>query len=281
MVMSDRSDMASNLEARGLTLKYDRAAIVTDLNLEIVPGETTILLGANGSGKSTLLQGLARLLKPHRGAVYLNGKDISRQPTRQVAQQLGILPQSPVAPEGLTVRELVSRGRYPHQGWLQGQSAEDERCIEAALVETGMAELAHRPLDRLSGGQRQRAWIAMAIAQDTDILLLDEPTSYLDLAHQIEVLDLLWHLNHNRNRTIVMVLHDLNLASRYGDRLLVLCQGRIIANGSPEAVMTEEIVRQAFDLDCRIVPDPVVGTPLCVPLSGVGQRHSQPLSEKI
>jgi iron complex transport system ATP-binding protein len=255
------------LTTRQLTLAYDRATVIRDLNLEIPAHQITVLVGANGCGKSTLLKGLARLLKPSSGAVYLDGTAIAKLPTKTVAQQLGMLPQSPMAPEGLTVRELIAQGRYPHQSWLQQWSAEDERFVEDALSMTDMAEFGDRPLDSLSGGQRQRAWIAMALAQHTEILLLDEPTTFLDLAHQIEVLDLLHELNQAQGRTIVMVLHDLNQACRYADHLVMMRQGTIFAQGAPVEVMTEDRVREVFGLESRIVTDPVSGTPLCIPIS--------------
>lgn len=262
----------SNLTTRKLTLAYDGACVISELNLAIPAGQITVLVGANGCGKSTLLRGLARLLKPHSGTVYLDGKSIFKLSTKEVAKHLGILPQGPVAPEGLTVRELVAQGRYPHQGWLQQWSQEDERITNQALVITDMVDLANRPLENLSGGQRQRAWIAMALAQDTQILLLDEPTTFLDLAHQIEVLDLLYDLNQSQGRTIIMVLHDLNHACRYADYLVAIATGRIVASGKPDEVMTEEMIRQLFMLECRIVKDPVAGTPMCIP---VGRKKSQ------
>lgn len=259
--------MNTALTTCGLTLAYDRATIIQDLNVDIPSHQITVLVGANGCGKSTLLKGLARLLKPQRGMVYLDGVAISQRSTKDVAQRLGILPQGPVAPEGLTVRELVAQGRYPHQTWLQQWSHADDWFVAQALEITGMTELGDRPLDSLSGGQRQRAWIAMALAQNTDILLLDEPTTFLDLAHQIDVLDLLYHLNQRQGRTIVMVLHDLNQACRYADYLVALRQGRIYAQGAPAEVMTEQMVREVFGLESRIVLDPVAGTPMCLPIS--------------
>jgi iron complex transport system ATP-binding protein len=237
-----------------------------NLDLAIPAGKITTLVGPNGCGKSTLLRGLARLLTPRAGSVYLDGADIFKLSTKAVAKRLGILPQGPVAPEGLTVRDLVAQGRYPYQNWLQQWSKEDERLVEQALATTGMTALADRPLDTLSGGQRQRAWIAMALAQDTEILLLDEPTTFLDLAHQVEVLDLLYELNQTEGRTIVMVLHDLNQACRYADYLVAVSEGQVWAEGLPAQVMTEAMVREVFGLECRIVTDPVAGTPMCVPL---------------
>jgi iron complex transport system ATP-binding protein len=259
--------METALTTRKLTLSYDRATIIQDLNLAIPAHQITALVGPNGCGKSTLLKGLARLLKPQSGVVYLNRTSIFQLPTKEVAKQLGMLPQSPIAPEGLTVRELVAQGRYPHQSWFQQWSKEDEQFTERALQITGMTELGDRPLDSLSGGQRQRAWIAMALAQNTEILLLDEPTTFLDLAHQIEVLDLLYDLNQTQNRTIVMVLHDLNQACRYADYLVVMWKGHLYAQGTPDSIMTEAMVSEVFGLESRIVPDPITGTPMCVPVS--------------
>ncbi|PIG95215.1 ABC transporter ATP-binding protein [Gloeocapsopsis sp. IPPAS B-1203] len=265
--MTLKASSPNRLSTQRLTLAYDKAAIIKNLDLAIPKGKMTALVGANGCGKSTLLRGLARLLKPRSGAVYLDAKDVFKLSTKQVAKQLGILSQSPVAPEGLTVKDLVACGRYPYQSWLQQWSPEDERLVELALATTAMTEFAERELDTLSGGQRQRAWIAMALAQDTEILLLDEPTTFLDLAHQIEVLDLLQELNHLQGRTLVMVLHDLNQACRYVDYLVALKQGGIYAHGTPQEVMTEEVVREVFGLDSRIIADPVAGTPMCIPLS--------------
>jgi iron complex transport system ATP-binding protein len=254
------------LTTRKLTLAYDGACVISDLNLVIPAGKITVLVGANGCGKSTLLRGLARLLKPRTGTVYLDSKSIFQLSTKEVAKQLGILPQSPVAPEGLTVRELVAQGRYPYQGWLQQWSQEDERITQQALITTDLVNLANRSLETLSGGQRQRAWIAMVLAQNTEILLLDEPTTFLDLAHQVEVLDLLYDLNQTQGRTIVMVLHDLNQACRYADYLVAIASGRIYAQGTPAEIMTEEMIQQVFMLECRIITDPVVGTPMCIPI---------------
>lgn len=259
--------MDTALITRKLTLAYDQATIIKDLNVEIPAHQITALVGPNGCGKSTLLKGLSRLLKPQTGAVYLEGTAIAKLSTKDVAKRLGMLPQSPVAPEGLTVRELVAQGRYPHQTWFQQWSKEDEQLTEQALATTGMVELGDRPLDSLSGGQRQRAWIAMALAQNTDMLLLDEPTTFLDLAHQIEVLDLLYDLNQTQGRTVVMVLHDLNQACRYADYLVVMRQGYIYAQGAPAEVMTEAMVKEVFGLESRIVPDPVAGTLMCIPIS--------------
>ena len=255
------------LTTRKLTLAYDGNTVIQGLDLAIPQGKITTLVGPNGCGKSTLLRGLARLLKPQGGTVYLAGEAIAHLPSKALARRLGILPQSPSAPEGLTVRELVAQGRYPYQNWLQQWSREDELKVEAAIATTHLEGFANRPLDTLSGGQRQRAWIAMALAQDTDTLLLDAPTTYLDVAHQIEVLDLLYHLNQSAHRTIVMVLHDLNIAGRYSHHLIALRQGQVMAQGTPAEVITESLVKQVFDLDSRIITDPVSGTPLCIPIS--------------
>jgi iron complex transport system ATP-binding protein len=265
------------LEARQLTLAYDRAEILKDLDLAIPAGQITSLVGRNGCGKSTLLRALARLLKPRGGAVYLDDRSIFNMSTREVSRHLGILPQGPTAPEGLTVRELVAQGRYPHQGWFQQWSKEDERLVEQSLASTGMAELADRPLDALSGGQRQRAWIAMVLAQGTEILLLDEPTTYLDMAHQVDVLDLLYELNQNEGRTIVMVLHDLNMACRYSHQLVAVQDGKVFAQGAPSDVVTVEMVRTVFGMDCCILKDPVAGTPLCIP-AGYHRSPHKPVS---
>lgn len=257
------------LHAEKLSLAYEGVSIIEQLNLEAPAGRITALVGPNGCGKSTLLRGLARLLKPKGGMVYLDGKAIHSLPTKQVAQQIGLLPQSPVAPAGLTVYELVAQGRYPHQSWFQQWSAEDSRYTQEALEITNLTHMADRPLDTLSGGQRQRAWIAMALAQETEILLLDEPTTFLDLAYQLEVLDLLHELN-ERGRTIIMVLHDLNQACRYADHVVAMRSGTIMAQGTPADVMTPELLKEVFQLNCQIVTDPISGTPLCVP---IGRKH--------
>jgi iron complex transport system ATP-binding protein len=228
-------------------------------------------VGANASGKSTLLRGLARLLRPAGGAVHLDGRDLHRLPTKEVARRIGLLPQSPVTPDGVTVADLVARGRHPHQRWFSQWSSADEAAITAALHATRCTDLARRPVDELSGGQRQRVWIAMALAQDTPILLLDEPTTYLDLAHQVEVLELLAELNETRGRTMVLVLHDLNQACRYGHHLVAMRDGRIVAEGPPGYVVTERMVHDVFGLATTILTDPVAGTPLVVP---IGMRHA-------
>ncbi len=265
MTQKDKNTL-NRLKTKQLSLGYDGKAIVANLNVTIPTEKITVLVGANGCGKSTLLQGLARLLKPLKGMVYLDSKAINKLSTKSVAKCLAMLSQSPIVPEGLTVRDLVARGRYPHQNWLQQWSQEDDRMVEEALKITAMTEMAGRSLESLSGGQRQRAWIAMTLAQDTEILLLDEPTTYLDLSHQIELLDLLHELNQDRGKTIAMVLHDLNLACRYADYLIAVKQGQIYAEGSPEEIMTVTMVRDVFNLDCQIIPDPLSGTPMCIPI---------------
>ncbi|GHO42506.1 ABC transporter ATP-binding protein [Ktedonospora formicarum] len=261
----------STLEGRNISVNFGEVKVLEDLALPIPDGQITVLVGSNGSGKTTLLRALARLLKPTKGVALLEGREIFKYSSKEVARRLGILPQSPVAPEGLTVRELVAQGRYPYQSWYQQWSREDEEQVVRALQITNMHDLAERPLDALSGGQRQRAWIAMTLVQNTPLLLLDEPTTYLDLAHQVEVLDLLDDLSHNEQRTIVMVLHDLNQACRYAHNLVVLHKGSIVASGHPSEVMSEELVKQAFGIECQIMLDPLTNTPLCLPM----KRHLQ------
>ncbi len=269
--------MSADLRAEGVTLAYDDREVARDLTVAVPPGRITCIVGANASGKSTLLRALARLLTPRRGVVLLDGQSIHRRPTREVARRLGLLPQSPTAPEGITVADLVARGRYPHQGLLRGWRAEDEDALARALEATAMLDLAARPVDELSGGQRQRAWIAMALAQETELLLLDEPTTYLDLAHQVDVLDLLVDLNQVERRTIVLVLHDLNHACRYAHHLVALREGRLVAEGPPAEVVGEALVREVFGVRCRVVEDPVSGTPLVVPIGRHLDVSGEPL----
>ncbi|NKX89907.1 ABC transporter ATP-binding protein [Nocardia coubleae] len=261
---------AHRLAADTVSLGYGERVIVDGLSLDIAPGVVTTVIGPNGCGKSTLLKSLGRLLRPREGQVVLDGKAISTMKTKDVARVIGMLPQTPVAPEGLTVADLVARGRHPHQSWLRQWSADDETEVAAALAQTGIADLADRTLDELSGGQRQRAWISMALAQGTDILLLDEPTTYLDLAHSLEVLDLVDRLHAEFGRTVVMVLHDLNLAIRYSDDLVVMAAGRIVAQGKPADIITAELLAEVFGLDAKVLTDPVSGRPMVVP---IGTRH--------
>jgi iron complex transport system ATP-binding protein len=259
------------LHANDITLKYDQRCVVEGLTAQIPAGKVTMIVGANACGKSTLLRGLSRLLKPATGVVTLDGKDIHSRPARELARTLGLLPQHPTAPDGITVRDLVGRGRYPHQGFFRSWSGDDDAAVHRALESTATLALAHRNVDELSGGQRQRVWIAMALAQETDVLLLDEPTTYLDLAHQVEVLDLVTDLNRRRGTTVAIVLHDLNLAARYADHVIAMKAGRIVDLGAPKEVVTEKLVLDVFGLDSRVISDPVSGTPLIIP---IGRHHS-------
>ena len=264
------------LETRNLGAGYEKRVILEDVSLSLPAGKITAIVGGNASGKSTLLRTLARILQPKSGAVLLDGQSVHQMKSRKLAQMMGLLPQSPIAPEGIAVADLVGRGRHPHQGLFSRWSAEDDRAVARALAATGTEELAERDLDTLSGGQRQRVWIAMALAQETDLLLLDEPTTFLDVAHQVEVLDLLVDLNTAQGTTIVMVLHDLNLAARYADHLIAVGDGGIRAEGPPAEVLTEDLVKTVFGLSCRIVSDPVSQTPCMVPIG----RHKIGRSRK-
>ncbi|MGW0045155.1 ABC transporter ATP-binding protein [Rhodococcus sp. NPDC003348] len=267
---SEGAETTGRLAAENLVACYGDRVIIDGLDLQIPAGVVTTIIGPNGCGKSTLLRSLGRLLKPRSGRVLLDGKAISQMRTKDVARTLGMLPQAPVAPEGLTVADLVSRGRHPHQSWLRQWSSDDEGEVAKALALTGVSDLADRAIDELSGGQRQRAWISMALAQGTDILLLDEPTTYLDLAHSVEVLDLVDRLHSELGRTVVMVLHDLNLAIRYSDRLVVMSKGSVVASGTPSEVISPELLLEVFGLEARVIDDPVSDRPLIVP---VGTRH--------
>ncbi|MFJ9060397.1 ABC transporter ATP-binding protein [Streptomyces sp. NPDC102409] len=260
---------APRLAARGVSVGYGGRTVIEGLDVAVPSGLITTIIGPNGCGKSTLLRTLTRLLKPTAGAVVLDGEDIVTLRTREVARKLGLLPQAPVAPEGLTVADLVARGRHPHQSWLRQWSSDDAAVVERALAMTGVSDLADRPVDSLSGGQRQRVWISMTLAQGTDLLLLDEPTTYLDLAHAIDVLDLVDDL-HESGRTVVMVLHDLNLATRYSDNLVVMRAGAILAQGHPRDVVTAELLEEAFGLRAMVIDDPVGDRPLIVP---IGRTH--------
>ncbi len=254
------------LAAEQVRLAYDEHVVVHDLDLELTDGSFTAIVGPNGCGKSTLLRALGRLLRPAGGQVLLDGRAIQKTSTRDVARVLGLLPQTPTAPDGLTVADLVARGRHPHQSWLRQWSSDDEAVVAEALSWTDMAGFADAPVDALSGGQRQRAWISMALAQGTDLLLLDEPTTYLDLAHQVDVLELIARLHTERGRTVAVVLHDLNLAARYAQRLVAMRDGVLVAEGTPEEVLTEQLLAEVFELEARVVPDPVTGTPMVVPV---------------
>lgn len=261
------------LQAAALTLAYNERNVVRDLDLVVPRGLITAVVGANGCGKSTLLRALARLMRPRAGCVLLDGRSIAELSTREVAKRLGILPQSPLAPDGLAVEDLVARGRYPHQTLFRHWSPDDEAAVESALAATQTIDLRHRPLDELSGGQRQRAWIAMTLAQQTEILLLDEPTTFLDLAHQIEVLDLLSDLVTDHGRTVVMVLHDVNQACRYADHVVAMRDGAIHAAGAPGEIIDAALIQDVFGLEARVIEDPTTGTPLCLP-TGRRARHA-------
>ncbi|MBM7569440.1 ABC transporter ATP-binding protein [Paenibacillus sacheonensis] len=255
------------MHTNNLNIGYEDRLIVEDLNIAIPKGKITALVGANGSGKSTILKTLARLMSPSNGTVMLDGKSIHKQSTKEVAKQLAILPQNPTAPDGLTVSELVSYGRFPYQRGFGSLSKEDRSIIQWAVESTGLLEFKDRPIDRLSGGQRQRAWIAMALAQQTDLLFLDEPTTYLDMAHQLEVLELLQQLNATAGRTIIMVVHDLNHASRYAQHMVAIKKGQVVSVGAPVAVMTKDVLREVFNIETDIIPDPRTGVPLCFPFA--------------
>lgn len=257
--------MQERLYTTELNIGYGETSIVNDLNLTIPTGKITALIGSNGSGKSTILKTMARLMKPNSGGVLLDGQLIHSQSTKQVAKQLAILPQNPTAPDGLTVTELVGYGRFPHQKGFGSMTKEDKDIVAWAIEITSLSEFSNRPVDQLSGGQRQRAWIAMALAQQTDILFLDEPTTFLDMAHQLEVLQLLETLNQKEKRTIIMVVHDLNHATRYAHHVVAIKKGTVISEGTPFEVMTEEMLREVFAIEADIIADPRTGLPLCLP----------------
>ncbi|MEU6860161.1 ABC transporter ATP-binding protein [Glycomyces sp. NPDC046736] len=259
------------LEASGVTFGYRDRPVGSDLDLTIAPGSFTAIVGPNACGKSTLLRVLSRLLKPTEGVVLLDGKAIASMPSKQVAKRLGLLPQSSTAPDGITAQDLVARGRFPHQSALRQWSRADEAAVRGAMAATGTTDLADRLVDELSGGQRQRVWVAMVLAQETELLLLDEPTTFLDIAHQIELLDIFAGLN-DEGRTIVAVLHDLNQAARYATHIVAMRDGTIHAEGTPDEVITPETVEHVFNLPCKVVPDPVAGTPLVLPLPRTPRR---------
>jgi iron complex transport system ATP-binding protein len=259
------------INVKDITIAYGKTTIIKSLNLEIIKGKITVLIGRNGCGKSTLLQAIARLLKPQTGSIFLDNRDILEMKSKEVAKQLAILPQSPIAPEGVTVEQLVKQGRYPYQSTLKQWTTEDETAVNYALKVTNMKELKERHVHELSGGQRQRSWIALNLAQNTDTLLLDEPTTYLDVTHQMEILDLLFDLNREENRTIVMVLHDINLACRYADHLVAIKDQKVFTQGSPEKIITSANIERIFGIKCRIGVSSEFGTPLCFP-EGKGRK---------
>lgn len=263
----------TSLETGDLRLGYGTTIAVDRVSVAFPPGRITAIVGPNGCGKSTLLRGLARLMDPRHGHVLLDGADVARLPARTLATRLGLLPQQPTAPDGITVADLVSRGRHPHQRWFRQQSPADDAAVRRALAATAVAELADTPVDQLSGGQRQRVWIALALAQDPELMLLDEPTTHLDLAHQLDVLNLLAQLNQRLGRTIVMVMHDLSMAGRYAHHMIAMRAGTVVAQGTPAQVVTPETVQAVFGVTATVITDPVAGTPLVVP-------HSLPPKEQ-
>jgi iron complex transport system ATP-binding protein len=254
-----------SLRGQGLTVDLGGRTVLTDVSVEIPERRLTAIIGPNASGKSTLLRTLARLVRSRSGVVLLDGADIHSLPTREVARRLGLLPQRPTAPEGMTVAELVHRARYPHRRWYERSNHDDRRAVEHALISAGVEEFADQPIERLSGGQQQRAWIAMTLAQETDIVLFDEPTTYLDLAHQLEVMELLRSMSVNSERTVVAVLHDLQQAGRFADHILGMKHGRIVASGTPAEVLTAEVIGEIFDIDCEVLTGKATA-PIVVPL---------------
>ena len=260
------------LRGERLSLRYERRLVIDELDVAIPDRSFTAIIGPNACGKSTLLRGLSRLLRPASGAVFLDGQAIGSLPAKEVARRLGLLPQSPVAPDAITVADLVSRGRHPHQRLLRQWSKQDEQAVAEAMAATGVAELAERPVDELSGGQRQRVWIAMVLAQQTPILLLDEPTTFLDIAHAVDVLDLCEELHEREGRTLVTVLHDINHAARYATHLIAMKDGRIVAQGPPARILTGELVEEVFGLPCRVIEDSESGHLLVVPRA---RRHAR------
>ncbi len=265
-----------------LHLAYGDRTIVEDLTIDLPRGKVTAIVGPNGCGKSTVLRSLARLLKPSGGAVLLNGADIQRTRTRDLARQLAILPQSPLTPSGITIRELVAYGRFPHQGLLRSLSQDDRDAIAWALDVTKLTDMGEREVDTLSGGERQRAWIAMALAQKTDVLLLDEPTTYLDIHYQMEVLSLVRDLNREHGITVGWVLHDLNQAAAYSDEIVMLKNGAVVCQGHPHTVMTPASIQHVFNIDCCVIQHPLGNVPVCVPngfcpLVGAGPRPVNPV----
>ena len=271
-VNMDQRATGSRLSVDGATIGYDKRVINERLSVSIPDKSFTVIVGPNACGKSTLLRGLSRLLKPSTGQVVLDGADIWSYKTKEVARRIGLLPQTSIAPDGITVADLVARGRYPHQNFVRQWIDVDDQSVAAAMAATGVADLSTRLVDELSGGQRQRVWVAMVLAQETGVLLLDEPTTFLDITHQIELLELFTDFNH-AGRTLVAVLHDLNHAARYGTHLIVMKDGAVVAEGPPTEIVTAELVEHVFGLRCLVVPDPVAGTPQVVPLGRDRSKH--------
>ncbi|HCL4439082.1 iron-dicitrate transporter ATP-binding subunit [Clostridium botulinum] len=269
-----------SIETKNLDIAYEDTLIVKELNMQIPKGKITSIIGANGCGKSTILKAVGRILKPKKGVVHLSGQDISKLSTKEIAKKMAILPQNPTAPSGLTVSELVAYGRFPHQKGFGNLTEEDKKIVKWALAATKLSEFERREVDTLSGGQRQRVWIAMALAQQTDLILLDEPTTYLDLAHQLEVLKLLYELNRNQKCTIVMVLHDLNLAARFSDYIIAIKKGAIIKYGPPEEVMTPEVLRKTFNINADIVIEPKSNRPVCITYDIIDENEGVQLKER-
>lgn len=270
LTKADRSTATARLRAENLTIGYDQRPISQHLSVEIPDGSFTVVVGPNACGKSTLLRGLAKLLKPTTGQVVLDGRAITAYRSKEVARRLGLLPQTSLAPDGITVVDLIARGRHPHQKLIRQWSTDDEAAVLSAMEATDTTALSGRPVDELSGGQRQRVWVAMVLAQETPLLLLDEPTTFLDIAHQIELLELFGRLN-REGRTLVAVLHDLNQAARYGTHVIAMKDGAIVAEGAPQQIITEELVEEVFGLPCTIIADPVTGSPLVIPLGSSGR----------
>ncbi|HDK7157288.1 ABC transporter ATP-binding protein [Clostridium sporogenes] len=269
-----------SIETKNLDIAYEDTLIVKELNMQIPKGKITSIIGANGCGKSTILKAVGRILKPKNGLVHLSGQDISKLSTKEIAKKMAILPQNPTAPSGLTVSELVAYGRFPHQKGFGNLTEEDKRIVKWALDATKLSEFERREVDTLSGGQRQRVWIAMALAQQTDLILLDEPTTYLDLAHQLEVLKLLYELNRSQKCTIIMVLHDLNLAARFSDYIIAIQKGAIIKYGNPEEVMTPEVLRKTFNINADIVIEPKSNRPVCITYDIIDENEGVQLKER-